>query len=517
MCVPVYQGLRPRSPAENDGSTGTTRWFEDEGVAKRKNVDELIFSRRKEKRGKPVMTMDEVKRQVDEQGRVLVVIEGRVLNVEKWAKFHPGGVSPLFHGAGKDMTDQFAQFHSLETYKKLGAFHIANVAVEDTLARNSEGLQRDWDKFTQDILEEGLYESDYGYFALVFGRTMLVLGVTVAVLMGVLGNATMATTVFAGVLFGLFLQQMNFLGHDLGHNGVTHSTKWDTIFGVICGNLLSGVGIWWWKDSHNNHHVVCNSIDCDADIQHMPFIACNPKIMERPFYSLWHNNWHNASDFVARHLLRYQHIIYYPAIVVFARYNLYIQGWIHVLSGKSRIPKTEAVALLGFLAIIASLLSLLPDVQHRAAFIVISHAVAGILNVQITLSHFCMEVYYGSAYDHTKGVRDGWIWTQLKTTLALTCPPWMDWFHGGLQFQDVHHLLPRVPRHNLRALRPRIQALARKHGCDVSPEMTFLEANIATWKLVKEASLKAYTLKHTESPTEMLKVSPLFETLFARG
>ena len=33
-----------------------------------------------------------------------------------------------------------------------------------------------------------------------------------------------------------------------------------------------------------------------------------------------------------------------------------------------------------------------------------------------------------------------------------SCPPWMDWFHGGLQFQIEHHIFPRAPRHRLRAI-----------------------------------------------------------------
>jgi len=41
---------------------------------------------------------------------------------------------------------------------------------------------------------------------------------------------------------------------------------------------------------------------------------------------------------------------------------------------------------------------------------------------------------------------------QLRTTMDVDCPAWMDFVHGGLQFQAVHHLFPSVPRHNLRKL-----------------------------------------------------------------
>lgn len=34
--------------------------------------------------------------------------------------------------------------------------------------------------------------------------------------------------------------------------------------------------------------------------------------------------------------------------------------------------------------------------------------------------------------------------------MDVDCPPWLDFIHGGLQFQAIHHMFPRLPRHNLR-------------------------------------------------------------------
>lgn len=507
---------RQRAGKSGEDETPEHMWIEDEGTARRVDYKALLNSRIKNKKHVPVFTMNEVKRLVDEEGRVLVVIKGRVYDIKSWARSHPGGAGPLFHGAGKDMTDQFMQFHSLETHKRLASFLVATVDVKDQEARDKEGLQKDWDKLTQDLLAEGMYETNYLYFVGEACRALAFLAVCLALLLDVFGEGGAWTHLIAAVCFGMFLQQMNFIGHDLGHNGITHNVKSDMALGIVAGNLLTGVGIGWWKDSHNNHHVATNSIDGDADIQHMPFIACNPKIMDRPFFSTWHKNWHNPRGFAERYVLRFQHIIYYPAILVFARYNLYIQSWIHVYKGNSKMPRTEVVSLLGFACWVSAMVCLLPTAQERFVFVLLSHAVAGILNVQITLSHFCMEVYYGSPYSHDKGIEDQWVWTQLRTTLAIVCDPWMDWFHGGLQFQDVHHLLPRVPRHNLRAIRPRIQAICKKNGCNVSPEMTFLEANITTMKLVRQSALKAWTLEPSATSYELQK-SPLFDTMFARG
>lgn len=58
-----------------------------------------------------------------------------------------------------------------------------------------------------------------------------------------------------------------FLGHDAGHNGITHIRKYDQMIGIFVGNFCNGIGISWWKNTHNVHHIMTNSADCDPDIQ----------------------------------------------------------------------------------------------------------------------------------------------------------------------------------------------------------------------------------------------------------
>ncbi|CAG8535117.1 2251_t:CDS:2 [Cetraspora pellucida] len=50
------------------------------------------------------------------------------------------------------------------------------------------------------------------------------------------------------------------------------------------------------------------------------------------------------------------------------------------------------------------------------------------------------------------------------TTMDVDCPWWMDWFHGGLQFQTIHHLFPRVPRHNLRSCQSLVKEFCDEVG-----------------------------------------------------
>lgn len=48
--------------------------------------------------------------------------------------------------------------------------------------------------------------------------------------------------------------------------------------------------------------------------------------------------------------------------------------------------------------------------------------------------------------------------------MDVDCPPWIDFIHGGLQFQVVHHLFPRLPRHNLRRAQKKVKAFCEDLG-----------------------------------------------------
>ena len=90
----------------------------------------------------------------------------------------------------------------------------------------------------------------------------------------------------------------------------------------------------------------------------------------------------------------------------------------------------------------------------------LSHAVSGILHVQIVLSHWSMHSYVGRAYT---GPDDEWYITTMRTTMNVDTPKWLDFVHIGLQFQIEHHLFPRLPRHNLRLARDMVREVVEAH------------------------------------------------------
>lgn len=178
-------------------------------------------------------------------------------------------------------------------------------------------------------------------------------------------------------------------------------------------------------------------------------------------------------------LVPWQKYTYYP-IMGIARFNLYLLSWLHVLSDKStalggskawwiRPTEISFMACYWFLFGYCLLLKTLPDWPTRVAFVLVSHIVTMPLHIQITLSHWGMSTV-------DLGESESFPQRQLRTTMDVDCPAWLDWIHGGLQFQAVHHLFPRVPRHNLRQAQFLIREFCEDTGIPYSI-LTFTSGN----------------------------------------
>jgi delta8-fatty-acid desaturase len=306
------------------------------------------------------------------------------------------------------------------------------------------------------IRAEGLYQCNYiSYlkevcrYAILFGMCLL------SIQRGWYGTG--------GLFLGFFWHQLVFTAHDAGHMGITHSFTVDTLIGIIIADFLGGLSMGWWKRNHNVHHVVTNSPEHDPDIEHMPFLA----VSHRFFQSLRSTYYDRimAYDCMAKLIVRYQHYLYYP-ILTFGRFNLYRLSWEYLLFGLG--PKKGPawwhrwVELAGQIFFwswfgYGIVYKSIPSMGGRIMFIMVSHMITAVLHVQITLSHFAMSTA-------DLGVDESFPQKMLRTTMDVECPEWLDFFHGGLQFQAIHHLYPRLPRHNLRRTQKLVQQFCDESG-----------------------------------------------------
>ncbi|KAI9798815.1 MAG: hypothetical protein M1825_004988 [Sarcosagium campestre] len=486
-------------------------------------------------------------------GRRILIVQGKVLKVDAWLKYHPGGDKAILHMIGRDATDEVTALHSAEALLRMDSFQIGriegrwvnflppiqggtfrNVEQDDEMtdrgsesasqtssrsvspifeaaddgdpttrrrtiqkcysagrsssslssvsssedaaqsqddklklklsaldARTQEELDLDLTKYppldaaTQDeiahkyreldtkIRAAGLYQCNYTAYAWEVARYVLLFTLCLAFL-----RAGWYAT--SGVFLGLFWHQLVFTAHDAGHMGITHSFVVDTCIGIFIADFMGGLSLGWWKRNHNVHHIVTNSPEHDPDIEHMPFFAISHRFLSSLRSSYYERLM--PYDAFARRTLPYQHYLYYP-ILALGRFNLYQLSWVYLLGGQAprRGPAawTLPLELLGQLFFwtwfgYGILYCSLPTPAARLIFILASHLTTAPLHLQITLSHFGMSTA-------DLGPAESFPQKMLRTTMDVACPPVLDFLHGGLQFQAIHHLFPRIPRHNLRA------------------------------------------------------------------
>ena len=324
----------------------------------------------------------------------------------------------------------------------LAKYPSLDLATQDEVVRKYRLLD-------QRLRAEGLYDCNYFAYAIECCRySFLACMMFLCLHWGWYGTS--------GLFLGCLWHQLVFTVHDAGHMGITHNFTIDTLIGIIIADFIGGLSVGWWKRNHNVHHIVTNSPEHDPDIEHMPFFA----ISHRFFESLTSSYYERVMtyDAAAKFLLPYQHYLYYP-ILTFGRFNLYRLSWEYLILGLG--PKKGPAWWHRWLEIAGQvffwywfgyciLYKTIPTASGRFAFLMISHMITMPLHAQITLSHFSMSTA-------ELGPHESFPQKMLRTTMDIECPQWLDFFHGGLQFQAIHHLFPRMPRHNLRRTQKLVQ------------------------------------------------------------
>jgi len=289
---------------------------------------------------------------------------------------------------------------------------------------------------------EGVYDCNYWAYAVEGSRYALLFA-------GMLVFLRWGWYIPSAVCMGAFWHQMSFAAHDAGHIGITHRFHTDSVIGIFIAAFMGGMSLGWWKKTHNIHHIVTNRPEHDPDIEYLPFLAVSHRFLAG-LRSTYYDRLMEY-DAMARFCVKFQKYSYYP-LLAFGRFNLYRLSWEYLLTGQA--PRKGPAWWHRHLEIFGQVFfwtwygygivyKSIPNNMDRFLFVMISHWTVLPLHVQLTLSHFAMSTA-------DLGPRESFPQKMLRTTMDIDCPEWLDFFHGGLQFQVIHHLYPRIPRHNLR-------------------------------------------------------------------
>ena len=376
-----------------------------------------------------------------ENGKKWVIIEGKVYDLAPLfvQHMHPGGLHVLSALLGRDATDPFLNSHPASTRSMLPQYELG--AVSDYIVDAPTAAYR---TLRSQLQAEGTL-SKGGCPAYYAATTSRIVGCA-SILAGLLlSTRAWEAHLLGAVLLGIFWQQLAFVGHDLGHSGISGSRAVDAFRGLLFGPALTGISFSWWKATHNAHHVSTNSAELDPDVQHMPLIAMSPHF----FGSLW-SHFHAKRMFFSsctRIMVKRQHLFFFP-LMFWARWNLYFQGVCDLALGAHTQAGgcgAEALALLFFFTWVSCAVCLVGRGQDsvlgallvRLAFLIISNGVAGGLHMQIVLSHFSQPITLKEAAPSVSFLEG-----QLSGTLNIVMPPELDFLFGGLQFQIEHHVRP---------------------------------------------------------------------------
>ena len=206
-----------------------------------------------------------------------------------------------------------------------------------------------------------------------------------------LGGASCAMRMAGAAAMGVFWQQLAGIGHDLGHSGVTHDFHLDHKIGSAISAFM-GLSVGWWKSDHNTHHVVCNAIEHDPNVQHMPMLAITSKIFARArFWDTYHRKWVGMDD-VAHALVSYQHFFCYPLLSRPVEPVRAAALPDHANENETtHFPKTELCEFAIYFAWMLGVALSMPTWFEAVSWLMVSHGVSGVVLLQLAMGHWSMQ------------------------------------------------------------------------------------------------------------------------------
>lgn len=286
----------------------------------------------------------------------------------------------------------------------------------------------------------GLLERRRAWYARVIGLDLVCMfGAWAAVLW--LGDSWWQLALALPV--ALFTTRLAFIGHDAGHRQIGTSARTHRILSLLHADVLMGMSCGWWNAKHNKHHANPNHRDKDPDVSVGVLVWDADQTAERTGFAGW--------------LTRHQARLFFPLLLL-EGLNLKVHSLIALRERTPRERAVEGAALCVHYALYLGVLAIAMSPLKALAFVLLSHALLGLhLGMAFAPNHKGMPMPEpGVEWDHLR--------RQVLTSRNVRGGPVTDWMLGGLNYQIEHHLVPNLPRGNLRRARPLVRAHCARLG-----------------------------------------------------
>jgi len=238
--------------------------------------------------------------------------------------------------------------------------------------------------------------------------------------------------ILGATLFGLAAGRCGWIQHEAGHHSITGNSWFDRKFHAVIYGICYGLSSTWWAGSHNRHHAMPQRVKFDYDLQTMPYVAYNVKVVTNPEEgkSFFVQNQVYLGLLIDPLLLLFHEQFYRSPIMVFQN-RYYTQGF--------------SILIHYFLSYYIGFWPWLFSRWITSMYLFSNFA----------LSHTHLPVTTEPTH---------WVEYSLIHTADIDPSWWCNWWMGYLNFQIEHHLFPTMPQFRHPLIQERVIALAKKHN-----------------------------------------------------
>jgi linoleoyl-CoA desaturase len=330
--------------------------------------------------------------------------------------------------------------------------------VDDYFTRTGKSPRDCWQMYLKTAIILAWFAASY--VALVFFTTSIWLALPLAVLLAV----SMAVIGFS-------------IQHDGGHGGYSNY-HWVNKLAAWTLDLIGASSyLWYWKHAIF-HHTYTNVQGHDTDIDVSGLARFSPHVPRRRIH-------------------RWQHLYLWLLYGVSAsRWHLYgdFKDVATKTIGPHKIARPRGWDLVVFVAgklVSVGLLLALPMFFHPwwlvlTFYMVVTCVVGVVLSVVFQLAHCVEEADFPLPEADTLKMETAWAVHQCETTVDFARTSWsLCWLLGGLNFQIVHHLFPKVCHVHYPALSKIVEETCVEYGVKYQVHPTFWAGVVSHYRWLK--------------------------------
>jgi linoleoyl-CoA desaturase len=261
--------------------------------------------------------------------------------------------------------------------------------------------------------------------------------------------------------------------HD-GSHGSFSDRQWLNVLAAYSINILGGDAV-LWKNKHNIiHHTYTNLEGHDQDIAQLPVLRLNS--LQKKYF-----------------MHRFQHLYSSLLWVFLLDFIKYFQGKVGNFKINNMGTKDHLVFWVSKITYFSFYLVLPAMVWGWGAALLgffVFHFVLGmVLSTVFQLAHVVEEAEFTDRHLSEHKIEDEWAVHQVKTTTNFcTKNKWMTWYVGGLNFQVVHHLFPKISHVHYPALNKIVVETCAEHQVTYHEFPSFLSALRSHMNHLKETA-----------------------------